>query len=312
MKKHLFLWCSIFIIMGLMVLPIQGAEKYKIAVLPFDDGSIQDRWWDGSWELGKGISDELVTALLDTDKFRIIEREQLEKVLEEQDFGTSGRVDAQSAAKIGKILGVQYLVMGRVTEFTFKSSGGGALSLTKGGGLGIKTTTSRVVIDARLVDTSSAEILTGVKGEGEKKQTNLGLVYDWSAISFGSDEFRKTNIGIALRDAVIQVANGLSEKAYLNVAPDAELTGLVAYVSETKIYINLGSSDGIKPGMLFEVYHILDLVKDPATGEVIDEISEPVAEISVIEVKEKASTCTVTSKLSAKYEIAIQDKVIQK
>ncbi len=312
MRKHLFLWFSFFLIMGLIVLPTQGAEKYKIAVLPFDDGSIQDRWWDKSWELGKGISDELITAFLETDKFRVIEREQLDKVLQEQDFGTSGRVDTRSAAEIGKILGVKYLVMGRVTEFTFKSSGGGAISGKKGLGLGVKTTTARVTLDARLVETSTAEILTGVKGSGEKKQTNLGLVYDWEAIGFGSDEFRKTNLGVALREAVNEVAQGLSEKAYQNSTPDALLTGLVAYVSGSKIYINLGSSDGVQPGMVFVVYHIIDLVKDPLTGEVIDEISEPVAEITVTEVKEKASTCTITTKLSSKYAIAVQDKVQQK
>ena len=39
--------------------------------------------------------------------------------------------------------------------------------------------------------------------------------------------------------------------------------------------------------MVFVVLHVLDLVKDPATGEVIDEISEPIAEITVSEVKEK-------------------------
>lgn len=309
---RLYRWFSIILIMGLMSLSVLGAEKYKIAVMPFDDGSIQDRWWDESWELGKGVSDELITALLATDKFRLIEREQLNKVLQEQDFGDGGRIDAATAAQIGKVLGVQYLVMGRVTEFTFKSSGGGAISGKKGAGLGVKTTTARVTLDARLVETSTAEILAGVKGSGEKKQTNFGLVYDWEAMAFGSDEFRKTNLGVALREAIDKVAEGLSEKAYANPQPVAPIAGLVAYVAGNKIYINLGSSDGVQPGMVFIVYHLIDLVKDPQTGEVIDEISEPVAEISVAEVKEKASTCTVTTKLSGKYAIAVQDKVQQK
>jgi curli biogenesis system outer membrane secretion channel CsgG len=307
MNKYL-LWCSVLLIFGLTILPAQGAEKYKIAVMPFEDGSIQDRWWNNNWELGKGVSDELVTTLLETGKFRLIEREQLDKVLAEQDFGTSGRVDSKTAAEIGRILGVRYLVMGRITEFTFKSSGGGAISFLKGGGLGIKTTTSRVVLDARMVDTQTAEILTGVKGKGEKKQTNLGIIYDWNAMAFGSDEFRKTDIGIALRDAVSKVAEGLAEKAYGHEEP-VEMSGLVAYVLGEKIYINLGYSDGIKPGMTFVVYHIIDLVKDPLTGEIIDEISEPVAEIAVTEIKEKASTCIITTRLSTRFEIAVQDKV---
>lgn len=312
MKIRLYRWFTIILILGLISLPVLGAEKYKIAVLPFDDGSIQERWWDKSWELGKGVSDELVTALLVTDKFRLIEREQLDKIIQEQDLGSGGRVDATTAAQIGKVLGVQYLVMGRVTEFTFKSSGGGAISGKKGAGLGVKTTTARVTLDARLVETSSAEILAGVKGSGEKKQTNLGLVYDWEAIAFGSDEFQKTNLGIALREAIDKVAEGLAVKAYANPQPVALLTGQVAYVAGNKIYINLGSSDGVQPGMVFVVYHLIDLVKDPQTGEIIDEISEPVAEVTVAEVKTKAATCTVTAKLSAKYTIAVQDKVQQK
>lgn len=307
MNKYI-LWFLILLIFGLTILPTEGAEKHKIAVMPFDDGSIQDRWWNNSWELGKGVSDELVTALLETGKFRLIEREQLDKILAEQDFGTSGRVDSKTAAEIGRILGVRYLVMGRITEFTFKSSGGGAVSFLKGGGLGIKTTTSRVVLDARMVDTQTAEILTGVKGKGEKKQTNLGIIYDWNAMAFGSDEFRKTDIGIALRDAVFKVAEGLAEKAYGHEEP-VEISGLVAYVFGEKIYINLGHSDGVKPGMTFVVYHIIDLVKDPLTGEIIDEISEPVAEIAVTEIKEKASTCIITTRLSTRFEIAVQDKV---
>jgi curli biogenesis system outer membrane secretion channel CsgG len=306
--KKLLLLCSVILIIGLAVYPTQGAEKYKIAVMPFEDGSIQDRWWNNDWKLGEGVSDELVTALMETGKFRLIEREQLDKVLEEQNFGTSGRVDAKTAAEIGKILGVRYLVMGRITEFTFKTSGGGALSFLKGGGLGIKTTTSRVTLDARMVDTTTAEILAGVKGKGEKKQTNLGIIYDWNAIAFGSDEFRKTDIGIALRDAVYEVADGLAKKAYINEEPE-ETSGIVAYVLGEKVYINLGASDGIKPGMVFVVYHILDLVKDPLTGEIIDEISEPIAEITVAEVKEKASTCIITTRLNSQYNIAIQDKV---
>lgn len=309
MRKPLIWRCFVLMIIALTAFPAQGAEKDTIAVLPFDDGSIKERWWDQSWKLGEGVSDELITALLETNRFRIIEREQLTKVLDEQNIGAGGPVDPKSAARIGQILGVKYLVMGRVTEFGFKSSRVGAVSGTKGFGLGIKTTTARVSIDARLVDASTAEICAAVKGEGEKSQTNLGFVYDWERTSFGSDEFRQTNIGAALREAVNRVAAGLSEKGSQNEGTAEALTGQVAYVGGGKVYINLGASDGIQPGMVFTVCHLLDLVLDPATGEVIDEIFEPIAEITVAEVKERASTCTITVKLSSKFGIAVQDKV---
>lgn len=317
MKRKLFLSFLILLTFAAMALPVSGAEKlYKIAVLPFDDGSIQNRWWDeGNWDVGKGISDEFVTELLKTKKFRLIEREQIDKVLEEQDFGESGRVDTKSAAKIGKILGVQFLVMGRVTEFSLKSSGVSGISLKKGVGLGVKSTNAIVAIDARLVDTSSAEIIASVTGKGDKRSTNLSVAVDWEAISFGSDEFRQTNLGVAMREAVASAAQQLSNTAYNSgpgSAQPAKLTGAVAYVSGNRVIINIGSDSGIKPETIFVVRRVLDVVKDPDTNEVIDEVTEAVAEIKVTEVKEKSATCTVLKKLSSEYTIAVGDKVVQK
>ncbi len=317
MKRKLCLFFLTLLTFTSLAFPVSGAEKlYKIAVLPFDDGSIQDRWWDeGNWDVGKGISDEFVTEFLKTKKFRLIEREQIDKVLEEQDFGESGRVDTRSAAKIGKILGVQYLVMGRVTEFSLKSSGVSGLSLKKGVGLGVKSTNAIVAIDARLVDATSAEIITSVTGKGSKRSTNLSVAVDWEAVSFGSDEFRATNLGVAMREAVASAAQQLSDTAYNSgrgSAQPAKLTGTVAYASGNRVIINIGSDSGIKPETVFVVRRVLDVVKDPDTNEVIDEVTEAVAEIKVTEVKEKSATCTILKKLSSDYQIAVGDKVEQK
>lgn len=315
-RKHCLFFIVIFIL-GILIFPtLEAAELYKIAVLPFDDGSIKDRWWDeGSWDVGKGISDEFVTELLKTKKFRLIEREQIDKVMQEQDFGESGRVDTRSAAKIGKILGVQFLVMGRVTEFSFKSTGAGGITLKKGIGLGVKSTNAIVAIDARLVDTNSAEIITSVTGKGDKRNTNLAVSVEWDAIAFGSDEFRQTNLGIAMREAVASAAQQLAETAYnsgLGPAQPSKLSGAVAYASGSRVIINIGSTSGIKPDMIFVVRHVLEVVKDPTTDEIIDEVTEAVAEIKVTEVKDKSATCTVLKKLSSEFAIAVGDKVEQK
>ncbi|HBK68897.1 MAG TPA: hypothetical protein DDZ91_09670, partial [Firmicutes bacterium] len=120
MNKNILLTMVTFLLLILLITPVSAAQDlYKIAVLPFDDGSIDEVWW-GDYNVGSGVSDELVTALLNLtpQKFRVMEREQIQRVLEEQEFGASGLVDASSAAKIGKILGVQFLLIGKVTEFT--------------------------------------------------------------------------------------------------------------------------------------------------------------------------------------------------
>lgn len=316
MSRKLFLWLLVLLIFSISALPASGAEKlYKIAVLPFDDGSIQERWWGGNWDVGKGIADEFVTELLNTNKFRLIEREQIDKVIKEQDFGQSGRVDAKTAAKIGKILGVDFLVMGRVTEFSLKSTEVGGLSLKKGIGLGVKSTNAIVAIDARLVDATTAEIIASATGKGDKRSTNLAVAVEWEAIAFGSDEFRKTNLGIATREAVASAAQQLAAKAYgsdREPSQPSKLSGLIAYASGNRVIINIGSSAGVKQDMVFIVSKVLDIVKDPITEEVIDEITEAVAEIKVTEVKDKSATCTVLKNLSSEYTAAVGDKVEQK
>lgn len=308
------LWMILVIaLLGIAMIPANAEDtRYRVAVMPFDDGSIE-HWWGKDWDVGKGVADELLTELFKLNTFRLVEREQIERIIKEQDFGQKGRVDTRTAAKIGKILGVQYFIMGKVTEFSTDSQSG-AIAL-KGYNLGVKTNTARVAIDARLVDTKTAEIKAAATGVGEKKQNSLAVGVKSSAVGFGSNEFKKSNLGIALRDAVASVAQQLSEQAYrgtkLPGAPPAT-EGLVADVYGDKVYITIGSNNGVKPGMVFEVQHIIRVVKDPSSGAVLDYVTEPVATISVTEVKDRSATCTVVSRLSSKYEITAKDRVVLK
>jgi curli biogenesis system outer membrane secretion channel CsgG len=322
MNRKLRLIILLLVLATLFTLPAQGADnRLRVAVLPFDDGAIQghERWWNDNLQVGKGVADELVTALLDTGKFRLIEREQLQRVLEEQNLASHGRIDSNTAARIGRLLGVQILIMGKVTEFS-TSSKGGTINTNNGIGINIRANTARVTLDARMVDTSSAEIKAVATGRGEKKQTNLGLEVNYNRISMGSNEFKKTNLGIALRDAVNSVAAQLNEKAD-SIRPSAptlpsrpgrsSISGLVAEIYGSKIYINVGAAQGVRPGMMFTVYHIMRVVRDPNTKKIIDYITEPIAKIAVAKVRNNTSICTIYSRLNAKYRVQVKDIVKQ-
>jgi curli biogenesis system outer membrane secretion channel CsgG len=298
----------LLIITIILTTSIYGAgQLYRIAVLPFDDRSIHNRWWGSHYEVGKGVSSELVTALLETKQFRLVEREEVDRVLAEQKFSAT-TVDPGTAAELGKILGVKYLVMGHVTEFTIDSRGGSFIHPNSIFGLAVRSSTARVAIDARMVDATTAEIAFGVTGIGEKKQANLGIISPNGEMSFFGREFYKTGLGQALRDAVTSVAAQLAEKSF-SATVYTPLSGLVAYTDPTSVIINLGSISGVEPGMTFIVEHIIQVVKDPVTDEVIHEISEQVAEITVVEVKEKASICKIVSRQG---EIFTNDKVKSK
>jgi curli biogenesis system outer membrane secretion channel CsgG len=313
MKRNIMILTILCVIIGSMALPAVGAVNlHLIAVLPFDDGSIKKTWGE-NYSLGKGVADELVTALLATNRFRLIERTEIDRVLEEQNLGKDGIINPQTAAKIGKILGAQYLVIGRITEFSTKEDDDILANPNHNNPMGmrIERVTSRVAIDARMVDAATAEIISSVTGTGKKKTVNLGMISKQGLVSFGDKDFEKTDLAKALRQAVNLTARQLAIKAYERMAP-LTLTGMIAYVSNQRIIINIGRKHGVVPGMVFKVDHKLETLKDPVTGQVIDIVTEPVAEILVTEVKEKAATCVVVTKLNNEYKIAVSDPVESK
>jgi len=89
----------------------QSSARPVVVVLPFDNNSIGAgaRDFDG---LGKGVQDFLITDLAGNSAVRLVDRSRIETVLKEQDLGTAGRIDAETAVRIGKILGAQYAVVG--------------------------------------------------------------------------------------------------------------------------------------------------------------------------------------------------------
>ena len=172
-------------------------SRPQIAVLDFEYGSV-DNWW-GQYDIGKGIADQLVDALVDDGSFRVIERKKIAMLLNEQDFGASGRVDPQNqdqTAKIGKVLGVKYILVGSITKFSTESRGGGLR--VKGIGLGGKKTKSEVRITGRIIDVSTGEIMISGKGVGESSK---GGGFDFSkggtGIGTNSEEWRQSGLGDA-------------------------------------------------------------------------------------------------------------------
>ena len=78
--------------------------KARIAVSRFTDKTGKG-WWTGA--IGDGMSDMLATALFNTNRYIVLERQALQEVLEEQDLGASGRIKKETAAPIGQIEGAE-------------------------------------------------------------------------------------------------------------------------------------------------------------------------------------------------------------
>lgn len=86
------------------------SQSNKIAILPFSDLQKNDS------NLGRFIAEELTTKLYQTNRFEVVERTLLEKILSEQKLGVSGYIDDETAISLGKILGVDAIATGTLTD----------------------------------------------------------------------------------------------------------------------------------------------------------------------------------------------------
>jgi curli biogenesis system outer membrane secretion channel CsgG len=174
------------------------SKKPLVAVTDFDFGTVGYHWW-GNYDIGKGMADQVMSELLEEGTFRVVERKKLDTILAEQDFAHSDRADPGAAklSKLGKVLGVRYIITGSITKFGGEDKGkGGSLH---GIHVGVGKAKTEVSLTARLVDTSTGEVLLAAKGEGVSKKGG-GFSFGKSGLgSYGqeSSDFKASAIGEA-------------------------------------------------------------------------------------------------------------------
>lgn len=196
------------------------AERYdgpkaRLAVGKFTDKTAKGGWsggWMGMWgygfaQIGDGMRDMLTTALFNTNRFIVLEREQLDEVLAEQDLAAEGRVKKGSEAKIGEVYGAELLITAAVTEFEGTQAGaaGGTKILGVAVGGGVKK--GHVAIDIRIIDTNTSQIVAAASVEGDAKSFGVGGATHVGSIPVGLGGFSKTPIEKAIRVCIQEAVN---------------------------------------------------------------------------------------------------------
>jgi curli biogenesis system outer membrane secretion channel CsgG len=285
----------------------QGRKK-RVAVFDFDYATVKTSTaalFGTDIDVGKGIADLLVKNLVTDGTYSVIERKQLDKILAEQNFSNSDRANPASAAKIGKILGLDAIIVGSITEFGNETKnrniggGGGGFGGFGIGGVGHKESKANVQIDARLVDIDTAEILGVAEGKGESKRSSNSLLggggnwhgFGGGAVDFGSSDFQQTIIGEATKAAVDQMTSGVISSAPKLQARIVKVEGLVAAVDGDQIVLNVGAKTGIKVGDHMSVERITSTIKDPATGAVLRKMTSRLGELVVTDVDDVSAVC---------------------
>ena len=133
------------IILAIVFVSSAAAQgKKRVAVMDFDYSTVKtsaDAVFGTSVDVGKGIADMIVTNLVKSGVYSVIERKALDKILAEQNFSNSDRADPTSAAKLAKLLGVNAVIIGSITQFgrddkATNIGGGGLGRITGGFGIG--------------------------------------------------------------------------------------------------------------------------------------------------------------------------------
>ncbi len=274
---------------------LHAQDKKRIAVLDFDYQTVHSSVYElfgGDVDIGQGIATMLVTQLVKNGTYSIIERQALDKILKEQNFQASGRADPSSAAQLGKLLGVDAVVTGAITQFGRDDKkvgiGGAGIGPVKIGGLGKSSAKATVAVDARLIDVTTAEILAVAEGKGESGRSGaliggkVGGV--GGAVDMQSSNFGGTIIGEATRKAVDDLTKAVVDAAPKIVARKVEISALVADVTGAEATISVGASAGVKKGASYDVIRPGREIKDPATGRVIRRVTTPVGTLTITEV----------------------------
>lgn len=140
---------AVLTVLGLVPVLLGAQQRNQdtrpgIAVLPFSNGGSYGQGKEDFAALERGIAGMMISELSQNPAARVVERQEVQRLIDEQNLGAQGRVDPQTAAKVGKLVGARYVILGTFIDFygDFR-------------------------VDIRLVNTETSEI---VKTESERMQ----------------------------------------------------------------------------------------------------------------------------------------------
>ena len=219
------------------------------------------------------FTEQLKSALVQSRKFQVLERQDLDQLLDELQLSNSKVGDRVNHLRRGKVRGAQYIVTGEISVFKAVSS-----SRPIPGTNRFKTSQEGIAIcDVRVIDTENSVIVTA--SPVEVRLTNSALTRE--AAEYQPDELFWTALS---RRLVTRITQKIIDTVY-----PIKVIG----VAGNSLYLNRGEGSGLKVGDHLAVFEQGHALKDPDTGEILGAMETKVAEIEVTEVLPKLTKATV-------------------
>ena len=277
--------------------PASAQAKIRVAIWDFENNAEQ-HWWFWN-DLGPAARNFIDTAFAEDSnlsaKFSVIEREKLDMVLKEQGLASSGALDQQTAAKVGQILGIKYIVTGGIDKFAINTTKGG---LGAFGGLGGSYTNAEATINMRFIDTTTAERAVSLSADGNVKKG--GGFYQGSSLSheaewgIASEALEKAALAVVEKFASGDYASRLSVGGAMGGGE-----GKIIKVEGNRAWVNMGAMSGLKVGDAFKIISVGKPLVDPDTGMVLGVDETETGEGQIVEVQERFSIMSFTGAAKA-------------
>jgi curli biogenesis system outer membrane secretion channel CsgG len=200
---------------GTAGMPPYSGPKARIAVADFDIKAAK-----AGGEIGTGLREMLVTALMNSSRFRVVERQVLNAIMQEQELAASGAAQAGGTAR-GKIKTADLIITAAVTEFEPNASGGSA-GIGGGGGVGRgilgaviggSMNKAHMAMDIRIIDASTSEVLAATRVQGQAADVAggvmAGFMGSWG-LGAGLSGYANTPMEKAIRVCIIEAVKYIS------------------------------------------------------------------------------------------------------
>jgi curli biogenesis system outer membrane secretion channel CsgG len=279
--------------------PSWAQGKIRLAIWEVENHA-ETSWWFHN-DMGPAVRNTLDTEFSEnrtlSDKFSIVERDKLNLIMKEQGLGSAGALDPQTAAKVGRILGVKYILVGGIDKFSINNTRG---AIARFGGVGGNMVSADAMINIRLIDTTTAERIFSLSGEGNVKKgggflkgTSLSRENEWGIASETIQKATKATVAKF-------VAGDYLTRLDAAAVPAGGLEGKVIKIEAGKAWINLGANAGLKVGDKFNFFNVGEALIDPDTGAKLGADEKQTGSGAVLEVQQQYAIVSLTGTAKAK------------
>ena len=238
----------------------------------------------------QSMNGQLIDRINATRKFQVVARSDLDDILKEQDFASSGNVDLKdkSAAQQFKVAGVKYLVVTTVDDFQDYNE----VATFQGTGRSATKRVIRLSCVGKIYDSTTGKLLESTNFQISNKDVSENKTYS----------VRDSNLN---EDLLVAIAREMSGKI-ANRVTDVIFPPKVLSKRDKQITINRGDGTDIAVGQIWNVFAIGEELIDPDTKESLGREEILIGKAKITSILPKTSTAEIIEDLGIDKEAVLR------